>query len=559
MSLNSDLPVPADPHRSAVPSRIGGLRERDRAAHSLSRRWLALDLALLALAYRGLVVVDLGGPLPQEFENWFFVPTSSSTPAVVSLLLAGWVLWRRRAELLRLPAESSLAARLAGIAACGAGVGVSVWAANTGARDLLEASLVLEAAGCCAWLRGVAGLRCCALPITFLALALPLPAPLLNELAYAMQLGTAQFAGWVLYALGLPAVISADQILRAEASFAVIETCSGLRSIETLLTLSLLMAELFRRRGLHTLTLVLAAPAVGFLVNGLRVVTLILNPHSQIHSIHNAQGIAVLLAGLVALYLADGLLERLLPDSRPTGNSQVSSGRPGHRALPTAVLAVTWIAGLATPAWRPPTRLALGLEEAIPAVLERWRSSPLKSDEPYLGSLAFQQMLLRRYYTEIAQVDLFAGLGNHDRDRRGPFSSKLAVPGSGWVTEERFESSIGERRIPLQARVCRRRTERRLVYYWSEGAEALSAEILRSGLALDQSRWRRRRDALVLRLSTPLDGAGPEALQRSEQRLAAFYTLLEPHLDRIDRRYPRKRFSSFLPSGKNLSLATRFR
>lgn len=538
----------ADPVQGpAIPTAVG--------ARSSSWRWLALDLLLLALAYRGLVVVDPGGSLPAEFESWFFVPTRSSTPAVVSLALAGWVLWRRRAELRELPASASLAARCAGAVASALSLGVAYWATATGAHDLLVVSLALQGAGCCAWLRGGRGLRVCALPLALLLLALPMPAPLFNELAFSLQLATAQFSGWVLYAFGLPAVVSADQILRAEASFAVIETCSGLRSMETLLTLSLLMAELFQRRGLHTALLLLAAPGVGFLVNGVRVVTLILNPHSEVHSIHNAQGVAVLLAGVLAMYLADGLLERLLPVRAARSADPRPPGRPGTRLLPTAVLAGTWAVTLAVPAWRPVERLTVGLEEIFPAAIDRWRSAELKFDEPYLGSLAFQRRMYRRYFSDSEQVDVFAGLADHDRSRRGPFSSKLAVPGSGWVTEARYETSIGKRKTPVEARICRRRTDRRLVYYWFEGAEGPGSEIWRSALALDQSRWRRRRDALVLRISTPLAGTGSEARHSSEQRLEEFHALLESNLERLDRRYPRKRFSDFLPTGKSLSLA----
>jgi len=547
--------IPAEDRPEAA---TAAARTRPRSsgvsAPAASRLWLGLDLALLALAYRSLVVVRISGPLPQELEGWFFAPTTSSTPPVVSLLLAGWVLWRRRAEIAALPRAASLLARAAGLAACAIGIAIALWATTTGALDLLVASLVFEAAGFCLWLRGAAGLRRCGLVFALLLLAFPMPAPLMNEIAFWLQLAAARFSGWALYAMGLPAVVSADQILRAEASFAVIETCSGLRSIETLLTLSLLMAELFGRRGAHTLLLALAAPLVGFVANGLRVVTLILNPHSQIHSVHNAQGIAVLLGGLLALYLVDSLLERFLRARPPGTPVRRAAGRPGMRALPSAVLAATALVGFLTPQWMPPTRLPLALNQEIPAQLARWRSTDLKQDEAYLGSLAFKDSVLRRYFNASEQVDLFAAQGNHDRDRRGPFSSKLAVPGSGWVTEDRFELSLGPERERVEGRICRRRTERRLVYYWMEGAEPLAAEIWRSGAALDQSRWRRRRDALVLRLSTPLQGSSPDALRASTERMEAFFELLRPSLDRIDRRYPRKSFSSFLPSGKSLSL-----
>jgi hypothetical protein len=104
-------------------------------------------------------------------------------------------------------------------------------------------------------------------------------------------------------------------------------------------------------------------------------------------------------------------------------------------------------------------------------------------------------------------------------------------------------------------RVCRRRTARQLVYFWIEGSDGIGDEIWRSLLGLDQSRWRRRRDALLVRMGTEIDGSDANALEAAERRLAEFLALLEPSLDRLDRRYPRKTFSDFRPDRKTLSLA----
>jgi hypothetical protein len=64
---------------------------------------------------------------------------------------------------------------------------------------------------------------------------------------------------------------------------------------------------------------------------------------------------------------------------------------------------------------------------------------------------------------------------------------------------------------------------------------------------------------LVLRISTPLAGTGAEARRSSQQLLAEFHALLEPKLEQLDRRYLRKRFSDFLPTGKSLSLTADLR
>jgi exosortase len=521
--------------------------------------WFWIEAALIALTYRQLVLVDPSALRSTDFEQWFFVPTSSSAPALLSLGLAAWVAWRRRAEWAHRPDRAGRAERIAAVLAWLAALFVVAWSRQASAVDLLVVALALQITGICLWRKGVQGLHVAGLPLAILVLAIPLPAPVFNELAFQMQLATATFSGWILYALGLPAVISADQILRAEASFAVIETCSGLRGMETLLTLAVLMADLFGRRGAHTALLLAAAPFVGFLVNGVRVVTLVLNPHAEIHSIHSAQGIAVLLAGLLLLYFIDGRLERLLARRLRSNCTPRVGQAAAPRWVPSASLASTLGLSLAVAPWQGGARLPVGLTEIFPSDLVSWRSVDLKFDEPYLGSLAFQQRIQRRYFNSTAQIDVFAGLGDHDRSRRGPFSSKLAVPGSGWVTEERHTTRLGERLIDVEVRICRRRTSRQLVYFWIEGSAGLGDEIWRSLVGLDQSRWRRRRDALLIRMGTEINGSGPEAVRAAEARVAEFFELIEPNLERLDQRYPRKTFSKFLPDRKSLSLAATWR
>ena len=50
--------------------------------------------------------------------------------------------------------------------------------------------------------------------------------------------------------------MSGDQILHSGQVFQIIETCSGLRTAETLTMLAVLMVDLFRRRGAHALILI---------------------------------------------------------------------------------------------------------------------------------------------------------------------------------------------------------------------------------------------------------------------------------------------------------------
>jgi exosortase len=295
---------------------------------------LALSLALVA--YRGLLSFEPAIHLSAEVEEFFFDPSYTSPRAVLALSL--WLLYRRRERLRRLPLGAGSPGPAAALLA--AGVSVLAWSTYTGAPDLLALSLSLNVLGVGALLRGPRAIRVLAVPAAFLLLAIPVPSPLLNHVLFPLQLATANYTGWMLQGLGVPVYVLGDQILGSEANFVVIEGCSGMRSIESLTLIAILLVDLFRRTGLHALLILLAAPGVAFGLNGLRAVTLVLNPHSEIVAIHNLQGILILLAGLITLYLLDGFLARKAPGraaggilaSRPLasrGRGAPAAGRGG--------------------------------------------------------------------------------------------------------------------------------------------------------------------------------------------------------------------------------------
>jgi len=289
----------------------------DDSGHSRDWGLAALCLLLAVVAYWGLLGFQPARGSGAGRAHWFFEPSETSPLLVVALAL--WLLLRRWGRLSRLP----LAAGRPVVSALllGAGLASLAWAIRSRAPDLQAFSLILMALGTAHLLAGARALRAALLPAVFLAFCVPLPAPLLNHAVWRLQIWTAEFAGALLTLLGIPALVSGDQILLADSAFAVIETCSGLRSIETLIMLALLMADLFRRRGLHAALLLAAAPPIAFGINGLRAAALVVNPHAHIAGVHDVQGVAMLLAGVSMLYLWDGALARLLIDGEQPDTS----------------------------------------------------------------------------------------------------------------------------------------------------------------------------------------------------------------------------------------------
>jgi exosortase len=374
----------------------------------------ALGLGAAAIAYRDLLWYAPKRSLSEEIEQLFFMPSQSVAPLIV--LLSAWLLYRRAGYLRSLPPAT---APWLGAACLGAGGLVHLWATLASAPDLLAPSLGLVVCGVAALWKGRRAARAVALPALFLLFAMPLPAPLVGEVVFRLQIWTADLAGVFLGVLGIPHHVSGDQILGTHQTYAVIETCSGLRSIETLTMVAILMGDLFGRRGAHALLLVVAAPPLAFFLNGWRAVALILNPYSELATVHNAQGIAMLLGGLVLLSLLDGLAERVGRRLGPgrAGTDARDGGGASQHARPDAprtasVAAVSLLCALAvaslvhTPADPVPPeslRLASGLGE-LPA-------QELPTDIFFLGSAGFRELATWRLQQGGHSVDVFLAVG----------------------------------------------------------------------------------------------------------------------------------------------------
>ena len=337
----------------------------------------------------------------------------------------------------------------------------------------------------------------------------------------------------LLYSLGIPAVVSGDRILLAERVFAVIETCSGLRSVITLSMLSALMVDLFRRRGLHAALLLVFTPFLAFGTNALRSLGLVLNPASDIASIHSLQGIGMLLASVLVLYGFDGLLERLRV---PNGKDPRSARARGPVTLPRprVASAVGFVALLAvlsstvTP-WRiasPGVQLPV---DVVPRKLDGWRSADLETDRLFLGMAALTGMVDRRYAHEGEWVDVFVGAGSPRLRLRSFYTPKSALPGSGWIIEDETQSERDG--VPVDELVVRRGAERRLVRHWYLGTTGLLEETKREFLALDQSPFARATRGVVVRLSTPIDGGASR--ERASASLDAMADLLQEPLGEL--------------------------
>jgi exosortase len=164
----------------------------------------------------------------------------------------GYILWTERKRLSQIQLRPSLlwGALLILLAL------LSLWVGVAGAELYVQRiSLVLMLVGVVIYFWGGRVLRLLLVPLGLLFLAIPIPAILFNKIAFPLQLFASRCAVWVMRLFDIPVLREGNIIelmpkgARQTKKLEVVEACSGIRSLMTLLTLAVVFAYVTRPRG----------------------------------------------------------------------------------------------------------------------------------------------------------------------------------------------------------------------------------------------------------------------------------------------------------------------
>ncbi len=124
-----------------------------------------------------------------------------------------------------------------------------LWAGIAGAELFIQrVSLVLMLAGIVIYFWGFKLLKLTLVPLTLLLLAIPIPTIIFNQIAFPLQLFASRCAVWTMRALDISVLRQGNiiELMPRGASVTkkleVVEACSGIRSLMTLVTLAVVFA-----------------------------------------------------------------------------------------------------------------------------------------------------------------------------------------------------------------------------------------------------------------------------------------------------------------------------
>ena len=204
---------------------------------------LAIAVALVFVYFT--VLLKLGGDWwnDENYSHGLLIP-----------FVIGYILWQERKRFSEL--QTSPAALWGAV-----GVGVSLlllWAGVAGAELFVQrVSLVLMIASVLIYFLGFRLLRLVAVPLSLLVLSIPIPQIVFNRIAFPLQLLASQCAVGAMSFFKIPVLRQGNiiELMPLGASepkrLAVVEACSGIRSLMTLVTLAVVYAYFTKPKSDH--------------------------------------------------------------------------------------------------------------------------------------------------------------------------------------------------------------------------------------------------------------------------------------------------------------------
>ena len=282
------------------------LNEVTARTDRLTFYWIAGISALVVGLYAPVL-----GPLVRDwwedpnYGHGFLVP-----------LFAAYVLWQERDRwsiLPARPANSGLAIMVFAILLLIAGfLGAELFISRT--------SLLVMLAGLVTFLCGWKILRTIWFPLAFLVLMIPLPVLIYNQITFPLQFLSSQLAATGIDALHIPVLREGNLLILPNYTLEVVEACSGIRSLMTLLTLAICYGYLTVRRTWARITLVVLAVPIAVASNGIRIIgtgilTYFYGPGAAEGFFHAFSGWVIFVAALVLLLGTHWVLRKIRPEA----------------------------------------------------------------------------------------------------------------------------------------------------------------------------------------------------------------------------------------------------
>jgi exosortase len=261
--------------------------------------WCIVLVCLLGFLYASILL----GLMAQwwsdpDYGHGFFVP-----------LFSAYILWRQRSRILSTescPNNFGLLVTIGSICL--------LFLGSLGAELFVSRiSLLFLCAGLILFLAGWKALRAIAFPLAFLSFMIPLPAIIYNEIAFPLQLLASRLASTWLELVRVPVLRDGNVLVMSNYSLEVVEACSGIRSLVSLVALAVAYGYLAERRKWVRLALAVVMVPSAILTNAIRIAIAGVSAHrfgplAAAGFLHEFSGWLLFVTALGLLFVAHAIL-----------------------------------------------------------------------------------------------------------------------------------------------------------------------------------------------------------------------------------------------------------
>jgi exosortase len=281
--------------------------------------WFHVWAYMIALALFLAALTQIYWPvLTGLVRQW--LTDADAAHALICVPLAAAFAISRRDELRRTIARP----RAAGLALAAGALGLLLLGRLGAELFLTRFSLVAFLAASVVFLSGWRHLRILAFPFALLLLSVPIPSVLVAQVTLPLQLFASAGAESSLQAMSIPVFRDGNILVLPNATLQVAEACSGIRSLVSLVALSLVIARTTEHRAWARALIVLSAAPVAVLVNGLRVTTTAAGTYwyglaATEGFVHELVGVAMFIIALALVMSCGRGIARLRPEPEMAG------------------------------------------------------------------------------------------------------------------------------------------------------------------------------------------------------------------------------------------------
>lgn len=424
-------------------------------------------------------------------------------------------------------------------------------------------SLLLILSGVAVYFFGTRILSRLSVPFVLFFLAIPIPQIIFNRIAFPLQIWASQMAVWGIRLFEIPVTRLGNVIdilpkgSTQTISLEVVEACSGIRSLSTLITLALILVYFTRREKDGELTLLglatsdvwravilmfLAVP-IAVVTNAARVsatgiLTYYYGKSASEGTVHEVSGWLVYVVALAILITANYFIKKAIKRRRSDGVSTILDERAFRRSAPLLPVVVLILAsGLAINWFVHRGEVPVRRTELVnlPQTLGDWRQkgNDFKFEKDVENVLGATDYTMREYSLPDGRVaNLYVGYYASQRSGATYHSPQNCLPGSGWTMGDRHTIDITTadgRTFRANLYLIESGLYREMMIYWYQGRGRIEASEYNDKVnTVWDSITRRRTDGAMVRVMTSVGSDESAAVRAASDLAARLEEKLEP-------------------------------